>query len=440
MKRGRLIVYLAVALFGVQALPVAATQFNSSNFAIDGVVGGSFSGGQASSSYKLTSVGGESIVGSASSGSYRIGEGYTSRLERSLQLSLQPNGLSAYYPIDEATGNVVYDRSASLNNGTRQAAPSWTSGKLNGALSFNGSTQYVAMNDFDISGSAITVSAWVYPTTAAQTSKVMSKQSGTTDAQGSLGLTGGNASFEATTGGTYHIATAGSALALNTWSHITGVYDGSNVLIYVNGTLANSTAGTGTLANNNLGWAAGRVSASGSSNYFTGSIDEVKVYSRALSAGQVAAEYAAGNAGNTSGLYLSVTPGASQTENYDAMVQTDAPGYSLAINQNNDLTSGGYTISPISGSIASPLTWSEGSTKGLGFTLYGSNATPIAGTWNTGSSYAALPASATTMYSRTGYTGGAKDVLNMRVRLDVAISQPEGSYTNQMTVTGTMLP
>jgi hypothetical protein len=418
-----------------------AATFNSTNFSINGDLGNSAAGAQNSTSYKLTSSAGESIAGNSSSGSYKLGQGYIATLENSLQLIIQPNGLTAYYGLNENIGTVAYDDSAGSQNGTLQASPSWTTGKVGTALSFNGSSQYVSLPDIDVAGSAITVGAWVYPTTATQTAKVFSKQSGSTDAQGTLSLSAGKALFEVNTGGALRSPTGTTTLPTNTWSYITGVYDGSNARIYVNGTQEDSVPATGALANNNLGWAIARLNASTSSNYFSGNVDEVKLFSRALTANEVKAEYDAATAGLLAGLSLdNITPGASQTSNFDSVVQTDSPGYTLAINQNNNLTNGAFTIPAVGGSIGSPVTWSEGSTKGLGFTVYGTNATAIPGTWNSGNSYAAIPGSSTTFYTRTGLTGGNKDVINMRLRVDTTTSQVAGNYTNQMTITGTMTP
>lgn len=135
-----------------------------------------------------------------------------------------------------------------------------------------------------------------------------------------------------------------------------------------------------------------------------------------------------------------VTPGTSKTANLVASVRTDAPGYVLGVNQNHDLQFGAYTIPGVSGSIGSPVTWSESSTKGLGFSLVSTNATAIPGKWSAGASYAAFPSSSTTFYSRSGYTGGATDTLTMRVRLDTQSSQVGGAYTNTVTWVGTTNP
>lgn len=69
---------------------------------------------------------------------------------------------------------------------------------------------------------------------------------------------------------------------------------------------------------------------------WAGSIDEVKVFNRALTTSELKAEYDAGNAGIPAGLSLgAVTPGVSRVSAFDSIVQTSAGGYGLAINQNN---------------------------------------------------------------------------------------------------------
>lgn len=137
-----------------------------------------------------------------------------------------------------------------------------------------------------------------------------------------------------------------------------------------------------------------------------------------------------------------ITPDTSQFSNVTASILTDAPGYTLSVNQNNDLTrsSGGNTIPAVSGTIASPVTWAEGTTKGLGFSLVSTNATALPAKWNAGASYAAFPLTSTAFYTRTGLSGGTTDTLGMRVRLDVATTQLTGSYTNTVTWLGTMTP
>lgn len=135
-----------------------------------------------------------------------------------------------------------------------------------------------------------------------------------------------------------------------------------------------------------------------------------------------------------------VTPGVSKTATTVLSVATDAPSYNILAHQDHNLESSPYNIPGVSGSIASPLTWVESTTKGLGFTLTTTNATSIPAKWNSGNAYAALPSSATTFYQRTGYGGGQTDTLTVRFRLDVDASQPTANYSNTATWTATIVP
>jgi hypothetical protein len=179
------------------------------------------------------------------------------------------------------------------------------------------------------------------------------------------------------------------------------------------------------------------------SNFFAGTLDEVKIFNRELSAKEVANEYTAGQAGVVSAQTIpDISAGVSQTSLTDAIVRTDAGGYNLAINQNHDLTHTDLstTIAALSSSIASPGAWSEGTTKGLGFTLTAGS--QIEGKWgsNPNYDYAAIPGASTTFHSRTGLLGGTPETDTVQFRLDVPGSQKSGSYTNTVTFTATIIP
>lgn len=136
-----------------------------------------------------------------------------------------------------------------------------------------------------------------------------------------------------------------------------------------------------------------------------------------------------------------VTPGVSKTGVISASIATDAPGYSLSVSQNANLTSGANTIPAItSGTIATPVSWTEGTTKGLGLTITGGPSIPVK--WGSSGSYkyAAIPNATTTLYTRSGYTGGVSDTVTMQPRIDVSSTQPTGSYSNTVTITATLIP
>lgn len=457
MGKSRVLFVFAVSAcmvaIGAFLSPVHAEVSSSSSYKLDGSVGNSLGDQAGSANYQLVNSGGESIVGNGSSGSYKLGQGYTSRFDRSLQLTLQQSGLMNYYPFDEPSGS----RAASYTiNGTPIDGSSftWTTGKVGGAI---GSSQagIAQQTTATQASSAFTFEVWINPQniTDGNTQPVFS----TLDATGGYklsidGITATNCAvndlcFTLTIGGTPRsvaIAKTSAFPGLNgTWVHIAGTYDGASMRLFVNGAQVASAAYSGAVSNSSLStpFCLGGAVNGSTCSYNSGSqLDELKFFNSALTPEQIQAEYQAQNTGIASGLtFGSLTPGSSSIVPFRTIVATDASGYSLAINQNQNLTSGANTIPGVSGSIASPVTWNEGNTKGLGFSLYATNASALPGSWSGGNAYAALPSSQTTFYNRTGTPSGF-DYIDGRLRIDINGSQTQGAYSNQMTITGTITP
>ncbi len=84
-------------------------------------------------------------------------------------------------------------------------------------------------------------------------------------------------------------ATARSvALTDRVWSHIAGVYDGSNLIIYTNGVAGESPAYTAGAGNSTLAF---QIGARANGQFFDGLVDEVAVFNRALNAREIAEIY-----------------------------------------------------------------------------------------------------------------------------------------------------
>ena len=88
-----------------------------------------------------------------------------------------------------------------------------------------------------------------------------------------------------TFGGQDEFAGGSSALAANTWSYLAETYDGSTIRLYVNGTQVGSLAASGAVLSSTSPLQIGGDSLFG--QYFSGLIDEVRVYNVALSAAQI---------------------------------------------------------------------------------------------------------------------------------------------------------
>ena len=193
-------------------------------------------------------------------------------------------GLVAAYSFNEASGTTVGDASGTGNNGTASNTTWSTSGKYGGALSFNGTNARVNIpNSSSLQlTTAMTLEAWVNPT--ATTSKwrdVIYKGKdnyyleGTSD---SAGKPAGGGTF----GGASANAYGAAALTANTWSYLALTYDGTTLRLYLNGTLVGSQAKTGAITTST-----NQLQIGGDSffaQYFSGLIDEVRVYNIALSA------------------------------------------------------------------------------------------------------------------------------------------------------------
>jgi hypothetical protein len=76
-----------------------------------------------------------------------------------------------------------------------------------------------------------------------------------------------------------------AALTPKTWAHLAATYDGSTLRVYVNGTLASSVAQTGSFATSTNPLQVGGDSIYG--QYFSGTIDDIRVYNVALTQAQI---------------------------------------------------------------------------------------------------------------------------------------------------------
>ena len=199
-------------------------------------------------------------------------------------------GLVAAYSFDEGSGTTVSDSSGNGNNGT-VTNTTWTStAKYGNALQFNGSNARVSIPD---SASlhlttAMTLEAWVNPSsvTNAWTDLIYKGNDNyfleATSDRGSVPAGGG------TFGSTGGLVIGAAKLAANTWSHVALTYDGATLALYLNGIQVSSQPQTGTLLTSTNPLQIGGDSIYG--QYFSGTIDEVRIYNTALNQAQVQAD------------------------------------------------------------------------------------------------------------------------------------------------------
>lgn len=192
------------------------------------------------------------------------------------------SGLVAAYGFEEGLGNVLTDLSGNGNNGAITSG-SWTNGRFGKALFFNGSGTLVTVNDSPslALSTGMTIEAWVNPTALGGWRDVVYK------ANDIYFIEGSTPTGPPCAGGTF----AGSSLystnilPLNVWTHLATTYDGATLRFYVNGVQVATRAQTGSIQTSADPLTIGGDLVAG--QYWSGRIDEVRVYNRALSAAQI---------------------------------------------------------------------------------------------------------------------------------------------------------
>jgi hypothetical protein len=213
-----------------------------------------------------------------------------------------PTGLVGWWKLGEGTGSTAYDSSGNGNNGTWAGTAAGTSGYYSAgylgpyAGSFDGSTNYVLLPSSTSLTSGfpqgITMSAWVYPTTTSGYQAVLTAQSSTNLRQYGFDLYGtSNLYLVMGANSSPGSISLSSAWAVNAWNMITVTADGVHCKAYVNGNLAYSASYTSVPVSGGSWTIAIGENGSGYNLNFKGKINDVRIYNRALSAGEIAGMY-----------------------------------------------------------------------------------------------------------------------------------------------------
>lgn len=212
-------------------------------------------------------------------------------LSGSAQISCSPDIVS-YWKFDDGSGILARD-SVNANNGTLVNEPVWTSGKVGGALSFDGIDDYVnAGNDTSLDLQDFTVTFWI-KTMQTTVGYIVTKWVSGIPQQNymcTIRRATGNLGCWIYDGTNLPVVDAATFIQNGEWHHIAFVRDTSTdkIYLYVDGNLeamaVDTTTGT-------IVTPANLIIGRKDPYYFNGTIDEVAIYKRILSASEIRQHY-----------------------------------------------------------------------------------------------------------------------------------------------------
>ncbi len=210
--------------------------------------------------------------------------------------------LVGWWRFDEGSGTVASDSSGNGNNGTFNGDPQWVAGHFGNALEFDGSGDWLDCGTGQSLrlGGAVTMTAWVRINVLNRDQKVGGNQNGSNGGYKMTIYSNNIAEFEirsAANASTLNRAVAGgTVLAVGEWYHVTGAYSqqGGYIRTYLNGVLDRELATTAVLGVSPGPMRIGCEPYNTGANQFNGTMDDIRVYSTALTEGEILAAMVGG--------------------------------------------------------------------------------------------------------------------------------------------------
>jgi uncharacterized protein YjdB len=287
----------------------------------------------------VSSTGMETAVAAGSATIQAVFNGFSA----SSQVTVLPvSSLAGWWKFDDGSGNIATDYSGYGNEATLFNGMTWTSGQIGEAVSANGTNQYVSIPAVNLTSTqAVTWTAWVNRTYMSNSPATLIENSpnfnqSTTgfgffpDDSGDCGAA--NSMMTAVNGNVGYTMNCYAQPSSGVWHHLAVVYDksqtGTNVIrMYIDGVLQSPTSQPRTSTNTNTfgNNPTYLFSRGGTTNFGAGEIDDLRLYSQALTAAQIQAIYQQGQGTLTS---ISVAPASASVEAGGSVQYTAAGTYS----------------------------------------------------------------------------------------------------------------
>jgi hypothetical protein len=208
-----------------------------------------------------------------------------------------PPYMAAWWKFDEGSGTITADSSGNGNDGTLVNNPTWVTGVFSNALQFNpASIQEVRVQPSRAVTGTFTVTAWVLPERPTAKMNLVSTRANAASTF-DLKLQGGNQIYgDIGSGGSWIETSAAVTYNYTTgvWYHIAYVVTPTNFSVYANGAYVGGgsyEASTPVLCDADYGTDLTIGNIGNGTELFSGTIDDVRIYDRALSSNDVVALY-----------------------------------------------------------------------------------------------------------------------------------------------------
>lgn len=209
-------------------------------------------------------------------------------LANSIYAQINPKTIAGAWLFEEGSGKVAKDSSPNGNHGAIEGSPKWVSGKFRKGLEFNGKTDYIVIKDADsLDLNQMTVAAWIKLANYADDIRIISKEESVNDPWSvySLQISGVSDTkleFRPTLNKARQRVESIADVPLGQWTHVAATYDGSQVVLYMNGKIDKSAPATGEMMTNDKDvWIGG--SEFWTPRFFIGVMDEAVLFNVALS-------------------------------------------------------------------------------------------------------------------------------------------------------------
>ncbi|HNV61388.1 MAG TPA: LamG domain-containing protein [Candidatus Cloacimonas acidaminovorans] len=209
------------------------------------------------------------------------------------------DNIVAYYKLDESSGNAS-DSVGSVTL-TNNNTTTYSTGKINNGAVFNGSDQSLSATASLVADSW-TISFWVKPDDSDISNQTMFAYRPSSGTANIIGIEGFSSMtvrcilFDSSSFA-YKDYRTSLTLTQNAWNHFAITWNDSSISLYVNGSLDNSVtkAKDGSIAQTNTSRILRLGAETASSNFYDGSMDEVGIWSRALTSTEITELYNSGN-------------------------------------------------------------------------------------------------------------------------------------------------